>query len=112
MISCALYFVLGALYKRTKYKEPSTKLSKFPLSHVREVSPNCRRRGHHRTHEMRASAATLTPFEVSITRRRTALARLQSIGVHAEAHRASRLAPFKTRFVENAIEPFAFRGLL
>ena len=39
-----------------------------------------RGRRHHRTHEMRAAATTLPPFEVSITRRRATLARLEYVG--------------------------------
>src|SRR5262249_47543362 len=87
-------------------------LFKFPVADIREV-PRDRSRGrHHRTDEMRAAATSLAPFEVSITRRRTTLARLKYVGVHTQTHRASRFAPLETRLVENAIEPFAFRGLL
>src|ERR1044072_9308929 len=76
------------------------------------MSLNSSRRSHHRTNEMRAPAATLSSFKVSIARRCTAFTGFENIGVHPETHRASGLAPFKTSFVENAIETFALRGLL
>src|SRR5689334_15765726 len=67
-------------------------------------------RGSHRgAHEMRAPACTLTALEVAVRRRRAALARLQTIGVHREAHRAARLAPFETGVGEHLVEAFAFR---
>src|ERR1041385_2438975 len=81
---------------------------KFPRAHVREMSFDRGRRGHHRTHEMRAATASLPPLEVAITRRRTALTGLQNIGVHPQAHRASSFTPLKTRVVKNPIKPFAF----
>src|ERR1051325_352615 len=85
---------------------------KLPFADVGEVSLDRRRGRHHRTHEMRASAASLPPFEVSIARRRTTLARLKYVRVHPQAHRTSRLAPLKTRFVKNTIESLALRRLL
>src|SRR6476646_4299979 len=74
------------------------RLLKLPLAHVSEMSLDRRRCRHHRTHEMRAAAASLAALEVAITRRSTTLARLEDVGVHSQAHRAARLAPFKTRF--------------
>src|SRR5690242_14858459 len=85
---------------------------KFPLSHVREVSFDRRSRSHHRTHKVRAAAASLASLEVAITRRGATLTRLQNIGVHPQAHRTSSLAPLKPRLVKNPIEPLAFRSAL
>src|SRR6185369_7800820 len=87
-------------------------LSKLPLPDIREVSLNRCRRRHHRTHEVRAPAASLPPFKVSIARRRAPFTRLQDIRVHPQTHRAPCLAPFETRLVENAIETLALRRLL
>src|SRR5215510_10159876 len=83
-----------------------------PLTHVREVPLNRRCRCHHRTDKVCAPPASLSPFKISVTRRRTALARLKNVGIHPETHRTSRLAPFKPRFVENPIETFELRGFL
>ena len=56
---------------------------------------------------MRAAAGSLAALEVAIRRRRAALAGCQAIGVHAKAHRATRLAPFEARVLEDAVEPFS-----
>src|SRR5689334_24025005 len=61
---------------------------------------------------MRAAAAPLATFKVSVTRRRATFARLKYVGVHAQTHRAPRFAPLETSFVKNAIESLTFRGLL
>src|SRR6185369_12856363 len=83
------------------------KLLKLPLAHVSKVALDCRRGGHHRTHEMRAAAASLASFEVTIARGRATLARLQNVGVHSQTHRTTSFAPLETRFTEDAIETFA-----
>src|SRR4051812_10484214 len=67
---------------------------------------------HHRADEVRAAAAALASLEVSIARRRAALAGLQDVGVHPQTHRTSCFAPLKPGFAKNPIEPFAFRCLL
>jgi hypothetical protein len=59
--------------------------------------------------EVRAALVPLAAFEVTVRRRGAALARLQLIRIHAEAHRASGLAPFETRFPEDFVEAFGFR---
>src|SRR5205085_6913122 len=87
-------------------------LSEFPFAHVRKVPFDRGCRSHHRADEMRASATTLPPFEVSITRRRATLTRLQDVGVHPQTHRTSRFAPFKSRLVKDAVESFTLRRLL
>src|SRR5438105_13337186 len=58
---------------------------------------------------MRASAGALPAFEVAIRRRSAALAGAEHVGVHAEAHRAARVAPLETRVTENAVETLALR---
>src|SRR5262249_23590354 len=60
---------------------------------------------------MRASAVALAALEVAVARRGTALAGLQLIGVHAEAHGAARLAPFEPGGAKDLVEPFGL-GLL
>src|SRR5215213_3745991 len=87
-------------------------LSKFPLSHIREVALDRRRRRHHRTDEMCAAATTLPSFEVPVTRRRATLARLQCVGIHSQTHRAPGFTPFESCFVKDAIESFSLGCLL
>src|SRR6185312_7378375 len=52
-----------------------------------------RRRGHGGADEVGAPARALPAFEIAVAGRGAALARLQAVGVHRQAHRAARLAP-------------------
>ena len=61
---------------------------------------------------MRTPEAALTALEIAVRGRRAALARLQLVGVHAEAHRAAGLAPVEAGVDEDLVEPFRFRLLL
>ena len=54
---------------------------------------------------MGASAAALATLEVPVGRRRAALAGAQLVGVHAQAHRAPRLAPLEAGVEEDPVEP-------
>src|ERR1700723_24304 len=67
----------------------------------------CRR--HPGTHQVRAPALALTPFEVAIRRAGASLTRLQHVGIHREAHAASRFAPLEARFGEDSVEAEALR---
>src|SRR5258705_5165716 len=87
-------------------------LLKLPLANVGEVSRDRCRGGHHRADQVRAPAASLPPFEISIARRGAPLARLQNIGIHTQAHRASRLAPLEARFLEDPMQTLVFSDLL
>src|SRR5208337_5123952 len=73
-----------------------TVLLKSPIPNVGEMPSDGRCRRHHRTDQVRASSAALPPFEVSVAGRGAALSRLQDVGIHAETHGASRLAPFES----------------
>ena len=57
--------------------------------------------------EMRSPAASLAPLEVAVRGRSTALARRELVGVHGEAHGATRFAPVEARVAEDLIEAFA-----
>src|SRR5262249_38734036 len=59
-----------------------------------------------RAHEVRPAAWALPAFEIAVRSRGTAVAGREEIVVHAEAHRAARLAPFETRGSEHLVEPF------
>ena len=71
------------------------------------------RRGgdHHRAHQDGAPGrAALAALEVAVRRRRAELVADELVGVHREAHRAARLAPFEAGVAEDAVEPFRSRG--
>src|ERR1035438_7833328 len=84
-------------------------LLKSPIPNVSEMPGNRRRRRHHGADQVRASSASLPAFEITVAGRRAALSWLQDVGIHAETHRASRLAPFKPRIQKNAVQSFLFR---
>src|SRR5688572_30909491 len=78
-----------------------------PGAHVDEMSRDRRGGRHRRAHEVSAPSVALPPLEVAIRSRRAALARLEAVGVHREAHRAARLAPLEAGVAKDAIEAFA-----
>ena len=60
---------------------------------------------------MGAAALALAALEVAVGGRGAALARLEPVGVHGQAHGAARLAPLETGRDEYPVEPFGL-GLL
>src|ERR1700749_2856206 len=75
--------------RKTIYHSPFT-LIELPFAYVREVARDPGGGGRHLgADEVRASAASLSAFEVSVARRGAALAGLQGVCVHREAHRAA-----------------------
>src|SRR5258708_5609476 len=56
---------------------------------------------------MRASADALPPFEIAVRGARAALPRCELVRIHAEAHGAAGIAPFKSGFEQNAVQAFA-----
>ena len=76
----------------------------LPIPNVRKVSRNRRRCRHHRTHQMRPSPSPLPSFKIPVAGRRAPLSRLQNIRIHSQAHRASRLAPLKSRILKNPVQ--------
>lgn len=60
-------------------------------------------------HEMRAPAAALPSFEVSVDARGTPLSWMERVVIHGEAHAAPRLPPFEPCLRERYIEAFALR---
>src|SRR5262245_43452738 len=65
----------------------------------------CRDR-HGRADQMGPPARALAALEVAIRRRRSALAGLELVAVHGEAHRAAGLAPVEAGFLEDLVEAF------
>src|SRR5664279_6488640 len=56
---------------------------------------------------MRPAAGALATLEIAVAGRRAALARLEPVGVHRQAHRTAGLAPFEARALEDEVEAFA-----
>src|SRR5450631_137771 len=67
----------------------ATLLFEFPVSYVGEMTGNCGCGRHHRTHQVSAPAASLAAFKIAVAGGSAALARLQDVRVHAQAHGAS-----------------------
>src|SRR5262245_6464796 len=84
----------------------------LPLSDVNKVYRNRCRGGHGWRHEVRPAPLALTAFEVAVAGAGATLARLQLVGIHRQAHAAAGLAPVKSCFLENLVEPLCFRLLL
>src|SRR5919199_126209 len=84
----------------------------LPITNVREVARDGGGGGHRRADEVRAPAAPLPALEVAVARGGATLAGPQDVGVHAEAHRAARLAPLEAGFAEDAVQPLGFRRTL
>src|SRR5690554_455839 len=70
------------------------------------VDGSCRRHG--RAHEMSTAAVALTSLEIAVRGGSTTFARLETIGIHRETHRASRLAPFEPGLLEYPVQAFLF----
>eukprot|EP00955_Chlamydomonas_euryale_P085065 364050-Chlamydomonas_euryale.AAC.16 len=84
------------------------------LAHVGETPRNGGRRCHCGGHEVRAATGALAALEVAVGRGRAALARLQLVGVHGQAHGAAGLAPVKARLsavVEGGVGCGTFVGV-
>src|SRR5437764_1293604 len=78
----------------------------YPLSYINKVSGDGGRSGHRGADQMRATAASLSAFKIPIAGRSAAFARFQDVGIHAETHRAARLAPLKAGVKKDSIEAF------
>src|ERR1039458_4828447 len=83
----------------------------MPATHIDEVPGDSGGRGRGRAHQMGASFAALAPFEVSVAGGGAALPGRENVRIHAQAHRASGLAPLGASLDENAIQPLAL-GLM
>src|ERR1700687_4430718 len=70
------------------------------------------RNGQRRAEQMRAHAAALTADEVAVRRRGDALAGKAGVAVHADAHRAPRLAPLEAGLAGDLAAPLPLRLLL
>src|SRR3954453_5448348 len=66
-----------------------------PIPHVHEVTRDGGRGGHGCTPQVGAAAFTLATLEISVRRAGAALAWLQDVWIHAQAHAAACLAPLE-----------------
>src|ERR1700704_6007505 len=80
-------------------------------AHVGEMAGDGRRDSHRRAEQVGAHAAALAADEVAVRGRGDALAGEAGIAVHADAHRAARLAPFEAGLAEDLVESLRL-GLL
>src|SRR4051812_39162216 len=78
-----------------------------PVADVDEVALDGGRGGHLGRDEVRAAAAALAPLEVAVGGRGAALAGLQDVRVHAQAHRAAGRPPVEAGGAEDLVEALA-----
>src|SRR5580698_4086447 len=83
-------------------------LANMPVADVDEVAGYGGCGGHFGRDQMRATAAALAAFEVTIARRGAALAGLKNVGIHAQAHGAAGLAPVESCLDEDLVETLGF----
>src|SRR5438067_13831379 len=62
------------------------------------------RRSHRRADQVRPAPASLPSLEVPIAGRRAALARSENVWIHAEAHRATRIAPLEAGLAKQSVK--------
>src|SRR5215210_1642923 len=113
--------LVGVHVRVTKRKRgPRDALDRLHLTHLHryaelarrgEAAHYGRRRCHYGADEVRPAALALAPLEVAVAGRGAPLTRLQYVGVHAQAHRAPRVAPVEAGLGEDIGESF-FLGLL
>src|SRR5688500_5719465 len=77
-----------------------------PGAHVHEVAGDGRRCRHLRAHQVGAPALALPSLEVPVRCGGAALARLEDVRIHAQAHRAACLTPVEAGRTEDLVEPF------
>src|SRR4051794_41704028 len=75
-----------------------------PVADVDEVALDGGRRGHLRADEVGAPAAALAALEVAVRGRGAALAGLEDVRVHAQAHRAAGRAPVEAGGPEDLVQ--------
>ena len=82
-----------------------------PFADIDKMPGDGRRRCHHRTHQVRAPAFALPPLEVAVGGRGAPFSAREHVRVHADAHAAARVAPFKSGVAEDLVQPFLLRLL-
>src|SRR5258708_96837 len=93
--------------------DANTSFCTFPIlqcPYVREMPGDGSRCSHRGRYKVGTPAAALAAFEIAVGGRSTALAFLQLVGIHRQAHGAARIAPFKARVHKHLVQAF-FLGL-
>src|SRR4051812_28429430 len=80
----------------------------LPVANVDEVAGDRGGSGHRGADQVGAAAGTLPALEVAVRGAGTALTGQQEVGVHAQAHRAARVAPLEAGGGEHLVEAFGF----
>ncbi len=81
------------------------------MAGIRDLTRYGRCRYHDRAHQDGPPGWTSLPaFEVPVAGTGAKLVADQLIGIHGETHRTTRLAPFKTSFSEDSINPQFLAG--
>src|SRR6266581_7451324 len=91
------------------FKMVNRSIKSSPLANVDEVPCDRRRCGHLRAHEVGPAARALPPFEIAVRGRSAALARLEPVRVHAQAHGAARFAPLEAGILEDPVKALVLR---
>src|SRR4051812_38777261 len=90
---------------------PCSGLLEFPVANVYEVALDSRRCRHHRTYQVSTAAPSLSSFKVAVAGGGATFSRLQDVGIHSQAHRASGFTPFESSFAKNFVQAFLFSNL-
>src|SRR5260221_1902616 len=80
-----------------------------PLANVDEVPGDRGRRGHLGVNKVGPAAGALPALEIAVRSRSAALARLEPVCVHAQAHGAARFAPLESGVLEDPVQAFVLR---
>src|SRR5690242_21132989 len=89
----------------TRHPTPSSRhLLAVPIADIDEVPLDRRGRRHLRADQVCPAAAALAPLEITVRGGRAALAGLQDVRVHSEAHRAAGAAPVEAGGAEHLVE--------
>src|SRR3954466_6040652 len=86
-------------------------LLEFPVAYVDEVAFDSRGCRHHRTYQVSTATPSLSSFKVAVAGGGATFSRLQDVGVHSQAHRASGFTPFESSFAKNFVQAFLFSNL-
>src|SRR3989338_9132163 len=78
------------------------------FAHIDKAAGHRSGGGHCRAYQVSTTTGTLTAFKVAVGGGRAMLATAQFVRVHRQAHGAARLAPFKTGFDKDVVQPFLF----
>src|SRR5436305_2094751 len=95
-ISARAHSAPRPLTRRFQNASLSKQAALTPLPYIDKMPGDRRGCCHRRRHQVGAALKSLAALEIAVRGRGAALFRRQLVGVHGEAHRAARLAPFKT----------------